>query len=332
VRALERAVDLREHVEHAAQVLRGDADAGVADADDRVAVLDARRYVNVSIGVRVLAGIVQDICEHLGEPHAVAVHHDRPCRQRGLDVLIRARHERATGFDRLLDHRREVDALHAQVDATATDAADVDQVVDQPHELRELTLHGRPAALDHVAIALSPLYQFERVAQRRERSAQLVRERRQELVLAPVGLDQRGLRLLAERNIGDAEEDAVTRVVRRWRQHHREVDVETSTAQRAQPRFALVVLLTFSDCDELGDQRSSRFRKEDLREGIEQLGFVLRLEKTDRCRVDVGDADQTDQSLELRRMVVEPARQVRDAALPERDQLVADSAEILFPE
>ena len=45
------------------------------------------------------------------------------------------------------------------------------------------------------------------LADRRQRIAQLVRERRQELVLAPVGLDQIALLLLAPRDVGEPDRE-----------------------------------------------------------------------------------------------------------------------------
>ena len=61
------------------------------------------------------------------------------------------------------------------------------QVVDQPHHLRDLPGDDRAALLLQAGIVLGKLHQLERIADRRERVAELMGERGQELVLAVVG-------------------------------------------------------------------------------------------------------------------------------------------------
>ena len=85
----------------------------------------------------------------------------------------------------------ELDPLPAQLELAARDARDVEQVVEQPRHVIDL-------AVDHVAAPTSTaprsraavLLIVRRVADRRERIAQLVRQRRQELVLAAIGRPQ----------------------------------------------------------------------------------------------------------------------------------------------
>jgi hypothetical protein len=60
-----------------------------------------------------------------------------------------------------------------------------------PHHLVELPLHHVARVAREVGALVGELEQREAVAQRRERVAQLVRERGEELVLAPVGGTQR---------------------------------------------------------------------------------------------------------------------------------------------
>ena len=77
-------------------------------------------------------------------------------------------------------------------DSAACDPADVEQIVDQPRpdgaSWRSIMVH---ACRTRLVGAARQLQRLERVAHRRQRIAQLVRERREELVLAPVGLPQR---------------------------------------------------------------------------------------------------------------------------------------------
>jgi hypothetical protein len=72
--AIERAVALLEQVEQMRQKLRVDADARIMyfqPCIDRRAVdedIDARKFR------RIFAGIRQQVCDYLAEPHTVAVH------------------------------------------------------------------------------------------------------------------------------------------------------------------------------------------------------------------------------------------------------------------
>ena len=79
LRPVERAVRLREQVEHARQHVRRDADAGVADADDAPAPSVSRSALSQMRppGVGVLGRVVEQVGEHLGQPGRVAVHPDR---------------------------------------------------------------------------------------------------------------------------------------------------------------------------------------------------------------------------------------------------------------
>ena len=55
------------------------------------------------------------------------------------------------------------------------------------------------------SVGIVRLQQVHRVADRRQRIAQFVRQRRQEFILAPVGVDQRAFELLA---LGDVTRGA----------------------------------------------------------------------------------------------------------------------------
>ena len=70
------------------------------------------------------------------------------------------------------------------------DPAGVEQVVDQAHEVGELALDHGASAGEGVAVGRRHLHDRDRVADRRQRIAQLVRQHRHELVLAPRRLAQ----------------------------------------------------------------------------------------------------------------------------------------------
>ena len=83
----------------------------------------------------------------------------------------------------------------AHLDHAARDARDLEQVVDQAHEMVHLALHDvcdlRRRGIGRAARILS---RCEAGEQRRQRIAQLVAERGQELVLAPIGVAKRLVR------------------------------------------------------------------------------------------------------------------------------------------
>jgi hypothetical protein len=106
-----------------------------------------------------------------------------------------------------VEHGGQQGALATQQQLALADAAAVEQVVHQPHHLAELALHRRPRALDGHAVVAGQLHDLEPVAQRRQRVAEFVRERREELVLQAIGFAQGlGLHLPVSDVDGDAIE------------------------------------------------------------------------------------------------------------------------------
>jgi hypothetical protein len=79
---LQRPTDLREYLEDGSQLLRRDAHAVVLDAHDGVAPVPLDGQPDVSARRGVAGAVVEQVGEHLRQPGAVAVHVDRPGRQR----------------------------------------------------------------------------------------------------------------------------------------------------------------------------------------------------------------------------------------------------------
>ena len=103
--------------------------------------------------------------------------------------------QRAADLNRLMNDRCQLDALRAQLELVARDAADIEQVVDEPHHLAELPLHRIASLQQHSVRSPSVCLMISRrIANRGERVSQFVRERGQELVLAAVGLFRRVFR------------------------------------------------------------------------------------------------------------------------------------------
>ncbi len=92
----------------------------------------------------------------------------------------------------------ELDALLAQLDAIVGDAVEIEQVVDQPYQLLQLPLHRIERMRSPFGAPARALENFERVAQRSERIAELVRQRGEKFILAVVGFGKIRCQLSAD--------------------------------------------------------------------------------------------------------------------------------------
>ena len=95
--------------------------------------------------------------------------------------------------------------------AAAIDARDIQQIVDQARELRRLALDDLLRAARVLSVLRRVVEDVEAGADGRERVAELVRQHRHELVLAPVGLLEPGVgrlqRLHGQLPLGDVADD-----------------------------------------------------------------------------------------------------------------------------
>src|SRR6185369_5714480 len=73
LRALERAVDLIEHLEEARQRVLRHADTGILHPYHHTIVLPLGGEPDVAAARGVLRGVVEQVLKDLGEPHRVAV-------------------------------------------------------------------------------------------------------------------------------------------------------------------------------------------------------------------------------------------------------------------
>ncbi len=127
--------------------------------------------------------------------------------RRSAQLLTPRLDQRPAGLDRVLQHRQHVDPVRPELDLALGDAADVEQVVDQMDHLTELAFDDVASAVDGLRLARQG-HDLERIADRRERIAQLVGEGGEEFVLAAVGAAQRLLHRLAAGGIDDRAEHA----------------------------------------------------------------------------------------------------------------------------
>jgi hypothetical protein len=187
-RALERSVGLHEEFEDLVEQMRRNADALVADAHANDVAFHRCLEPDAAIELAVLAGVVEKIGEHLRQALGIGVEVMLARRQIHHQVLAGVVDGRARGLDGVIEHGAQHHAPLAHLQAPARDARDVEQIIDQAHQLAQLALHdvhrvgGRSAVAD--------LQQSQRVANRRERVAQFVRKGGEEFVLAPIGVAQ----------------------------------------------------------------------------------------------------------------------------------------------
>jgi hypothetical protein len=156
--------------------------------------------------------------EDLRQSRRIGVGIERCGGQIQLESVALGVDRRTGGLDGAVNHAAQVDPFTPHLQLVLGDARDVEEVVRDPHEVQELALHGRARFLDHLGFAAGDAHHLERAADRGERIAQLVRQRRQELVLPPVGVTQRDLGELAIREVdadADAAIDLALRVVER---------------------------------------------------------------------------------------------------------------------
>ena len=120
--------------------------------------------------------------------------------------------QRLRRLDRLRHHARELERLLGEGDLAARHPRDVEQIVDEPHEVLGLAQDHLPLVRRrHVAAQLHELGGGE---DGRQRVAELVRQQRQEFVLAAIGLAQRGLRLLEARHVDERADRPPRRAAR----------------------------------------------------------------------------------------------------------------------
>jgi hypothetical protein len=106
------------------------------------------------------------------------------------------------------DDLLQADAFAVQLDLAEADATHIEQVVDEAHEMRELTIHHVDRAMQRRVGFRRQARDLQAVADRRERIAQLVGQRREELVFAPIRVVELALHRLAVADVDQARRHA----------------------------------------------------------------------------------------------------------------------------
>ena len=129
-----------EHVEHPREDIGRESHPRIADAHDSCAGVLFGGEPDVPARRREFHSVVEHIGKHLHEPRAVAVDTNRRRGQLYLHRVPRCRGECRDRFDGGGHQLREVERFTAQLDFVDRDTGDVQEVVDESHELPDLTL------------------------------------------------------------------------------------------------------------------------------------------------------------------------------------------------
>ncbi len=160
---------------------------------------------DVSAGGRVFRGVVQQVGEDLSQAGLVPVEQDLLVGNLHLETVTGVVDERARLVERAFQYRGQIHAVLAQLEPAERDPRDFEQIVDEARQLLHLASHDGMHGLYGGRVVLGEPDDVDSAANRRQRISQLVRERREEFVLAAVGDAQRLLRLVA----GNAERHEV---------------------------------------------------------------------------------------------------------------------------
>ena len=151
-----------------------DADASVGDAHDRFVRHTPHRDLDMSAAIRVVHGVVQQIAEDLREPYWIRVDQHRRVWQGDAKQNPGRVDLFPVEVYRAIDDNREVKPLLSQLDLAVADTRDLEQIVDEPHEMLDLPLHHLLRALGGRPLSASYAQHLQAVANGRERIAQLV--------------------------------------------------------------------------------------------------------------------------------------------------------------
>ncbi len=146
LRAIERAIALHEEIEYARLQLGRDADAIVADRDQRAAAVFAHFEMDLAAAIAVLHRIGQHVRDALHETRRIAVDAQRALGRR-RELLRLLPDQRLDHLDGLRDDVAKLDGLALQLDASARDARNVEQIVDEPRQPVDLALHDADGLL-----------------------------------------------------------------------------------------------------------------------------------------------------------------------------------------
>ena len=184
---VEPRVHLDEGLEHLFHHPGRNPSPGVPDAKHGLLGRHGDRDLDRPTLLGELGRIRQQIGDHLLQAGRVGVErhhlastlHDEPDAP-GVE-------QRLDGSDGGIEHDVQVDAAPAELEGPAGDARHVEQVIDQPHQVAELPVDGGLVVRGSAGVGPRALEQLQGHGERCQRVPQLVRQHREEFVLALVG-------------------------------------------------------------------------------------------------------------------------------------------------
>ena len=164
-----------------------DALAGVLDLQHRLLALDAQAHRHPAAGRRELQRVGDEVAGDLLQARAVAPQRQRLGRQRRAQREALELGGFLEGLDRAAHRIAQVQRLEPQRELAVHDAREVEQVVHQPHLLADVAVNRLQRALRQLVQAAVAAQDLGPAEDRLQRRAQLVGQRRDELVLQAIG-------------------------------------------------------------------------------------------------------------------------------------------------
>ena len=206
-RAVERVLALHEQAEDPRQHLARDADPFVLDAQNAAVAIRERPHADGPTRRRVLHRVGHQIQDDLVEAYGIGI--DADLVELCVDDVAAGGGAAAHHAERLLDRLRQAHGPALEHDLAGPHARGIEQIVDEPPEVNDLTLDD-VARLPDVADGARDVEHLRRAGDGGQRIAKLVAEHREEVILRAVG----GLRLLKQQGALGLDSFAVGDVAR----------------------------------------------------------------------------------------------------------------------
>ena len=184
LRAIQRALALHKRIEEPLEQLRRDADARVGDFQEGAVTVSRDAHRHAAARGRVLQRIAKQVRDHLLEPCLVGV--DPSGRDVRADVVTVESTRRPPAAQHVGHQLGEGERAPVEHDLARGHPAHVEQIIDQPREVLNLTADHRAGALGGLVGVAHDVEHVHGARDRAERIAQLVPEHGQELILRAV--------------------------------------------------------------------------------------------------------------------------------------------------
>lgn len=125
---------------------RVDSNPLISDGDSNRLSVTPGAHPDRRIGIGVLRGIGHEVREDLSETCWICIDHQATLGDLDHHVIALLLQQRPRHLQRALDRSRDLDGFHTQLDLAGRDARDIQQVIDEPEHMCNLTLEDIPRA------------------------------------------------------------------------------------------------------------------------------------------------------------------------------------------